>query len=250
MNKLLIITLIFSTSCTLNVSKNNQLLENEIKSEFKNEKQISEEISPQDVEVSTQNIEKITREESSNIIIPDEFKINADFICQAPLETTENWTLHEESCEEAALLQVYNNEFGIKMTKSEANKEILRMIDWQNKNFNGHFDIYAHQLKELAINFYNLNEKQVIIIENANFEDIKKIISQNHTIVAPATAKYLKNPHYKHQGYHMLQIIGYDKKYIYTNDNGTRKGKNFAYKIDVFMKAMEDAGADILYIKK
>ena len=47
----------------------------------------------------------------------------------------------------------------------------------------------------------------------------------------------------------MLTVIGYTKKDIITNDNGTRRGANYKYKKDVFNAAMKDAGADIIIIK-
>src|SRR5690606_32372766 len=82
--------------------------------------------------------------------LPAEGYLDVQFICQAPLQTEENWKLHEESCEEAALLMAYLYESGASMSKEEANQEILQMIDWQKENFGGHHDIYADKVKELA----------------------------------------------------------------------------------------------------
>lgn len=200
------------------------------------------------IKKTQEEAKKTPRTPTTKELIPNEFYIPADFICQAPLQTVENWKHHEESCEEAALLQTYNYEKSIIMTKEEANEEILKMIEWQNENFEGHHDIYADKVKELAIRFYNLKDEQIKIVYDAKIEDIKKILSEGHPIIAPVTSKYLKNPNYPHPGYHMLQIIGFNEDKIITNDNGTRKGKDYAYSTEIFETALNDAGADILYI--
>jgi len=180
-------------------------------------------------------------------IVPGNYYIESQFICQAPLETEENWKYHEESCEEAALLQSYLNETGKTMTKEEANEEILKMIEWQNKNFGGHQDIYADKVKQLAIKYFKVDENQVHIVENASILDLQTILSKDHTIIVPVTSKYLKNPYYEYPGYHMIQVIGYTEDKIITNDNGTRRGKDYNYDIADFEKAMKDAGANIVY---
>ncbi|MEK7673338.1 MAG: C39 family peptidase [Patescibacteria group bacterium] len=176
--------------------------------------------------------------------------LEVPFICQAPLETVENWKLHEESCEEAALLQAYLYITGKTMTKQEANEEILKMINWQEQNFGEHYDIYADQVKEMAMKFYNLKETQLEIIENAQIDDIKKAINEGHPVVVPITGSILKNPYYPYPGYHMLVAIGYTSDKIITNDNGTRKGKDFSYDIAIFEAAMKDAGGEILILKQ
>ncbi len=191
---------------------------------------------------SIQSVDRFTE-------IPTTSFIESQFICQAPLETEANWVFHEESCEEAALLQVYLNEKSKTMTKEEANKEILKMIEWQKQNFGGHHDIYAEKIKAMALGFYNLENNEVKIIENASIKDIKQQISLGHTVMAPVTSLYLENPYYEHPGYHMLQVIGYTEDHIITNDNGTRRGESFAYQTDKFEKALLDAGADILVLE-
>ena len=133
------------------------------------------------------------------------------------------------------------------MTKAEANTEILDMIDWQNENMGGHFDLYADELKSFVIQYYEINENDLIIIYDAEIEDIKEIILSGHPVIVPVTSSYLNNPYYPHPGYHMLTVIGYTEDRIITNDNGTRRGEDFSYDNEDFEKAMKDAGSDILY---
>ena len=175
--------------------------------------------------------------------------LEVQFICQAPLQTVENWTHHEESCEEAALLQAYLYETGQTMTKEEANQEVLNMIELQNQIFGGHHDIYADKLKEFAISFYSLTDTQIEIMYDASIQDIKNYISQGHPVIVPITGEILKNPYYPHPGYHMLIVIGYTEDRIITNDNGTRHGADFSYDNSTFEAAMNDAGGDIMILK-
>lgn len=171
---------------------------------------------------------------------------NVPFITQAPLETEDNWTLHEESCEEAAVLQAYLYETGQTMTKDEANEKILDMITWQTTNFGGHFDLYAPEMEEFMTKYFGIQRNEVRVIFDAEIDDIKKEISAGHPVIVPITGEILKNPYYPYPGYHMLTVIGYTEDRIITNDNGTRRGKDFSYDIATFEKAMKDAGGDIL----
>lgn len=182
--------------------------------------------------------------------IPEEAYLKVPFICQAPLQTEENWTLHEESCEEAAVLQAYLYETKQTFTKQEANNEILKMIEWQKKeeNFGGHIDLHAKEMRTFITSYYNLEEDEVKIITNTSIDDIKKEIANGHPIIVPITGDILKNPYYPYPGYHMLTVIGYTTDRIITNDNGTRRGANFTYDIDTFKAAMNDAGGDVLIL--
>ncbi len=201
----------------------------------------------QNEEISLDN--SSSNREEKEIPIPTQKYLDVQFICQAPLQTEANWVFHEESCEEAALLMAYNYEMGIEVSKEEANEIILDMIEWQNENFGGHFDIYADQLKEFAVGYYNLKNEQIKVIKNATIEEIKKEITSGHPVVVPITGELLKNPYYPYPGYHMLTVTGFTEDRIITNDNGTRHGEDFSYDIDVFEKAMKDTGGDILILE-
>lgn len=208
--------------------------------------------------IEKENTETMQRIKEENVIktkiindtlIPEKAYLEVPFICQAPLETEANWKYHEESCEEAALLQAYLYETGKTMTKMQAHEEILKMIDWQKNNFGSHHDIYADELKKFIIGYYELSPSQIKIIYNAAIEDIKKQIAFGYPVIVPITAGILKNPYYPHPGYHMLTVIGYTKDRIITNDNGTRRGKDFSYDYEIFKKAMDDVGGNIIWLE-
>ena len=101
--------------------------------------------------------------------------------------------------------------------------------------------------KPFIVEYFKLNEDELIIKHDATIDDIKKILSDGHPVIAPVTSEYLKNPYYPHPGYHMLTVTGYTEERLITNDNGTRRGEDFSYSYEDFEKAMNDSGADILY---
>lgn len=175
--------------------------------------------------------------------------LNVPFYTQAPLETAQNWTLHENSCEEAATLMAYLYETGKNMTKEQANDEILRMINWQMLNFGDHHDIYADEVLKLINGFYKVPNDKIEVIYKATIDDIKNEIRQGHPVIVPITGDILNNPYYPYPGYHMLAVIGFTEKTIITNDNGTRHGANYEYDYPTFIAAMNDAGGDIVTIK-
>lgn len=202
--------------------------------------------------------QKIKRQESSTdqeeeiekeVIVPPQAYLEVPFICQAPLQTEANWVYHEESCEEAAVLQAYLYETEHTLTKQEAHEAILDMIEWQNQNFGGHYDIYAEKIKEFTVGYYSIDEDKVEIIYDATIDDIKKQITIGHPVIVPITGEILRNPYYPYPGYHALVVIGFTEDRIITNDNGTRRGADFSYDNEVFKAAMDDSGADIVIIK-
>ncbi|NIA02036.1 MAG: hypothetical protein GWP15_01505, partial [Nitrospirae bacterium] len=87
------------------------------------------------------------------------------------------------------------------------------------------------------------------IIYDATLDDIREQIVGGHPVITPVTSDYLDNPYYPYPGYHMLIVIGYTEDKIITNDNGTKRGKDFSYDNDKFKKALDDAGGNIVILK-
>ena len=187
------------------------------------------------------NVIENTAEETSHYL-------NVQFICQAPLETAENWELHEESCEEAAFLQALNYQKNQSITKEEANTEILNMITWQEENFGGHYDLYAEDMKKFINQYQGIPLDQIRIINTPTVEDIQKEISNDKVVIAGVTAELLENKFYNYPGYHMLAIIGFDENNFITNDNGTRRGENYIYERTRFMSALIDAENKVIVL--
>ena len=201
--------------------------------------------------LAVQKAENLTEEsvEEAKEDTPGSNYLEVPFICQAPLQTNDNWKFHEESCEEAAVLQSYLFLTNQTMSKQQAHEEILKMIDWQMEHFDGHHDIYADKVKEFIHGYYGISNEEIDIVYNATLEDIKTYISQGYPVIVPIMGDILQNPHYPHPGYHMLVAIGYTQYTIITNDNGTRKGADFSYDNQRFLDAMNAAGGDIVILK-
>ncbi|MBN1494653.1 C39 family peptidase [Candidatus Peregrinibacteria bacterium] len=204
------------------------------------------------LEKTIENIQNITEQEPArSVVLLENAYLNVPFVCQAPLQTEANWKYHEESCEEAALLQVkYYLDDVNEPDKNKAHEEILNMIDWQEKNFGEHKDLYAADMKDFIKGYYGYTNEEVEIIYDVDITAIKQAISAGYPVITPIMGDILKNPYYPYPGYHMLVIIGYTPDKIITNDNGTRRGKDFSYPYDRFMQALKAAGGDVLIIKK
>lgn len=190
-------------------------------------------------------------EEEEEVTILENAYLEVPFVCQAPLQTEANWVYHEESCEEAAMLQAHYYIQGITdPDPQESNKIILDMIEWQKKNFGEHKDIYANDIKNFLVGYYNYPLEDIEIIYDTTITDIKKAVSAGYPVIVPIMGDVLKNPYYPYPGYHMLTVIGYTPDKIITNDVGTRRGKDFSYSYDIFMSAVDAAGGDIVIIKQ
>lgn len=218
--------------------------------EYENETTMNEILDQQIIDMTIQNIEDLA-EESHEPPILEKAYLDVPFVCQAPFQTEANWVYHEESCEEAALLQVkYYLDDITEVDPQEAHDTILDMIKWQEENFGEHKDLYANDMKIFIRDYYGLEDDQIEIIYDADIADIKKAISAGNPIIAPITGDILNNPYYPYPGYHMLTIIGYTPDKIITNDVGTKRGADYSYDYDVFMEALEDAGGDIILLKE
>ena len=191
------------------------------------------------LEKAQKGLVDFTPTNNHNNKIKDNAYINAQFICQAPLETVENWELHEESCEEAALLQAYTYETKQNYTKEESNQIILKMLKWQEDNFGDHHDIYAEEFVDFASKFYKIDKSKFKLKHEATIKDIKRAITKGHPVIIGVDSTKLNNPYYAYEGYHMLLVKGYTKDKIITNDNGTRHGEDFSYTNESFQAAID-----------
>lgn len=220
--------------------------------EVERETTMNEIMDNQVIDMTIRNMQSVFEdEEEAEVVILENAYIEVPFVCQAPFQTTANWVYHEESCEEAALLQVKYYIDGVTEVDTQAAHDtILDMIKWQEANFGSHKDLYANDMVDFIQGYYGIEDDQIEIIYDAEIIDIKRAISAGSPIIAPITGDILNNPYYPYPGYHMLTIIGYTPEKIITNDVGTKRGKDYSYDYDTFMKALKDAGGDIILLKK
>ncbi len=209
--------------------KSFNLKEEKLKTEIETHKEDSILISP----------EKITLENEKKEKNPATYKIkNVPFTPQAPFA---KWDFdHNEACEEAAILMVHYFYQGKSLTPEIADKEILGMVDYQKKNWKGHFDLEAREIVRLAKEYYGYQNPRVIY--DATVDDIKKEIVKGNPVIIPTAGRLLSNPYYRQPGplYHALVAIGYTESEIITNDPGTKRGKDYSYKYNVLLNAMHE----------
>lgn len=188
-----------------------------------------------------QSSEKKIKKDEFKEKLPSQYLIsNVPFSPQAPYGFWDE--LHNNACEEASIIMA---EFWLKKKQLNphlAEQEILKMVRFQKRLFNGHFDLNINQTLELGKKFYHWQTAK--ILKNVSLDDLKKEIAQNKIIIAPFAGRLLKNPYFRGQGpyYHMLVIIGFDeeKKEFIVNDPGTKRGKNFPYSYKNLYQALHD----------
>ena len=196
------------------------------------------------LEQTIENIKKIPEElaeAEEPVVVLENAYLKVPFVCQAPFQTEANWVFHEESCEEAALIQVhYYLEGTTNPSAQESHDTILDMIAWQEVNFGEHKDLYANDMKIFIRDYYGYPDEDIKIIYDAEIIDIKKAVSQGYPIIVPIMGDILRNPYYPYPGYHMLTIIGYTPESIITNDVGTKRGADYKYDYNTLYNAVSD----------
>lgn len=185
-------------------------------------------------EISSPNLVKI----SPTPEIKTQVNLDIPFTPQAPFAVWDD--LHNEACEETSLLMIHYYLTGKNFTPQIADQEILKLVDWQIKNWGGHYDLNLENLAKLAKEYFGY--QKIRILTDPSFDEIKKELSNGNPIIAPVAGRLLKNPYYRQPGpyYHMLVIRGYQNDEIITNDAGTRRGQGFRYQKEVFFNALHD----------
>ncbi|MBI5701455.1 C39 family peptidase [Candidatus Saganbacteria bacterium] len=172
--------------------------------------------------------------------IPSKVFLNVPFIPQAPNGIWND--IYNEACEEAAIIMATRYVENKGLSRTEADKEILKLVDYQKKNYGGHFDLPVKKTAQLMKDFYKFMNFQ--IINSASIETMIDALSRGDLVIAPFAGRLLKNPYYKTPGpvYHMLLFKGYDlsRKEFIVNDPGTKRGLNYRFKFDVIDNAWHD----------
>lgn len=178
--------------------------------------------------------------DEGEIEILDSVNLAIPFQSQAPHG---NWDHpYQEACEEASVILSVNYLRGrTGITKDEMNEKILALVDWQNENWSGHYDLTAERTAEMIEGFYG-KEFKTEIIYDFEWDEVKKALSQGYPVIAPTAGRLLGNPYYTAPGplYHMLVIKGYTSKVIITNDVGTRRGADYQYSYNTLYNGIHD----------
>jgi len=170
--------------------------------------------------------------------IPDSYDLKVPFVSQAPYA---NWDeLHNEACEEAAIILVHFYKTKKTLTKEIMEQEIQKMVAYEIKNYGSHKDLTTAETAKLAKQFYGY--KNVSVKYDFSWNDVKKEIAEGKPVIVPAAGRLLKNPNFRQPGpiYHMLVIRGYTHSIIITNDIGTRKGERYQYSYQTLDSVIHD----------
>ncbi|OGD67861.1 hypothetical protein A3F08_01560 [Candidatus Berkelbacteria bacterium RIFCSPHIGHO2_12_FULL_36_9] len=175
--------------------------------------------------------------------LPSSVNLKISFISQAPLF---NWDdLHNDACEEAAILNVISYLNNQTLSAKDADQELINMVRWQEENFGGHYDLPMEKVKEFIDGYYSNEGGLASFIKyDISIDSIKYELVAGNPVIVPAAGRSLGNPNFRQPGpvYHMLVIRGYDdrKGEFITNDVGTRKGEGYRYKYQKLYEAIHD----------
>lgn len=214
---------------------------NDLNEEDKTTKEEEKNFNPEiDLPVNNQESEsKPELETEEEISLPDETKIkNVPFLVQSPFAKWDD--LHNEACEEAALIMAFYWSQEKKLDKKTGDQEILDLVKWQEEKWGGHYDLPVKNIVDLAREKFKIEKIYYTRVKTIN--DIKKELSKGNLIIIPTAGRLLNNPYYTQPGpaYHALLLIGYQKDKIIAHDPGTKRGENYIYDQEVVFQSIHD----------
>ncbi len=175
--------------------------------------------------------------------LPETADIAVPYAAQAPFS---NWTVHEESCEEAAILMYHEfligtTYLGNKITDAAGDTALRDMKSWQIKNYGSELDLSMDALGKFASDYYSL--KPVVKRDMAEV-DIKRALFAGSPVLVPVMTHSLQNNMYgPYTVYHILLIKGYDATGVITNDAGVGNGQNHHYDWNILWQAIDAQAA-------
>jgi len=195
-------------------------------------------------------VEKVTQKPE----IKEQAILSVPYTVQAPYA---NWNIHEESCEEAALLMIHYYLTGDQVSTippEKANQELVNMVAWQKNNYGREKDLNLYEIGKLAGDYYGYKYH---VTEDVMADHIKQEITEGNPVMVPVITHGLSNPHYGSQPtYHILVIKGYNANGVITNDAGVKEGRDYFYTWDILWQAIDaqsrqmNQGRDILVVTK
>lgn len=158
------------------------------------------------------------------------------FYSQAPLGVWD--ALHEDACEEAALLMVSYWLKGEHPSIQTHEANLVEMVRWEeDRGYGG--SITADQTIKIADQYLGISLRKVELKSGGS---IKEVVDSGLPIIILADGKKLHNPHFKNGGpvYHALVILGLRGDTVTTNDPGTRIGQGYEYSVETILGAIAD----------
>ena len=176
----------------------------------------------------------------NSFALPQKTYLAVPFLCQAPHA---NWSQPwQDACEEACIIMAVKYVEGDPVTRRSGNQEILDMVNFQVKEYGGHYDLNAEQIAKLIKDYYKYDKVEVRY--DIKIDDIKRELAKGNVVIAPMAGRLLGNPYYTPPGpaYHNMLFKGYDDRSneFITNDAGTKRGRNYRYKYQIAYNAIHD----------
>ncbi|MBP9750702.1 MAG: C39 family peptidase [Candidatus Peribacteraceae bacterium] len=187
--------------------------------------------------LSSSSTKPVPSSSSAPASMPGSVLIEVPFASQAPFGKWDE--MHEETCEEAALLLGQAFAKGeTSMSETTMEQRLQAIVAWEEQNGYG-IDVNVDEAAAIARDYLDLD---VRVLKNVTEADLVRELAAGNPIVAPFAGRELGNPYFSGEGpwYHMLIIIGYDSDSFITNDVGTKRGARYAYDRDVLMSALHD----------
>lgn len=162
------------------------------------------------------------------------------FFIQAPKETTENWMIHENSCEEASML-LYTSYLQGKIYDTWTFEQAIFALEKQEKSqFWKEMDLKKIELKDFINSYFH--DLQVKIAYNLDDFKIWELLQDGKPILVGIDAKDIENPYYHYSWYHTLLIVWATKEDYIVKDVGTKHGNDWKYPKEEILKAINHAG--------
>lgn len=163
--------------------------------------------------------------------------IKVPFTSQAPYGVWD--ILHEETCEEAAVLMARAWMYDLPLTKENVEYELQRIVRWENLNFGTFENTSAAETALIAKHIYGMDAR---LIDRPTIDDVKRELRNNSIVVMGFAGRELQNPYFTPPGpsYHVIVIHGYDANGFFTNDPGTIRGENFYYSFENIERSAHD----------
>ena len=198
--------------------------------------QISSAAATHDSQSSTSSTSSVASvaSDSSDILL------NVPFTSQAPFGVWD--PLHEETCEEAALIMAEHFIKGTPLTPAIAEAEMQDLVLWEREHGYSQ-DVTAMQMADIARNKLDIRAS---IRTQVTKQTIIDQLAAGFPVIIPAAGRDLGNPYFSGAGpwYHAIVIIGYRKtwfnEYFITNDPGTKRGAKYEYKVQMVLDAIHD----------
>jgi len=178
------------------------------------------------------------------IQIPRSVRQSIDFVAQAPHAS---WRLpYKEACEEASIVMATWGQHGESLSPNQMNAEILRLVDWENEHYGYFKDTNADETMRMAREVYGMEMRKITYPTR---EQLQYELAQGNLLIAHVAGRELRNKYFQQPGplYHVLVLTGYDQRYFYAHDPGTRRGADYRYTHATIMNALHDFNGGDVY---